>query len=63
MSRATLGWILIIVGVLAVNYAYLHDVIWQSQDGFIVMGIESYLLAICGTFVVLAGGILRGAGR
>ncbi len=63
MSRSTLGLILLVVGVLIVNYAYLHDIIWQKHQGFIVMGIKSYLLAICGTIVVLAGGILRGAGR
>ncbi len=63
MSRGALGLALIVVGVLGVNYAYLHDVIWQPHNGFIVMGIKSYLFAICSTIVVLAGGILRGAGR
>ncbi|MBO6783456.1 MAG: hypothetical protein JJ899_09340 [Alphaproteobacteria bacterium] len=63
MSRAGLGLLLIVVGVLAVNYAYLHDIVWQTQNGFIVMGIKSYMLAIGGTIVVLAGGVLRGAGR
>jgi len=63
MSRGAFGTVLIVLGVLMVNYAYLHDIIWQKYQGFIVMGLKSYLFALCGTAVVLAGGVLRGAGR
>lgn len=63
MSRSTLGLTLVVLGLLMVNYAYLHDILWAKHQGFIVMGIKSYLFAICGTIVVLAGGVLRGTGR
>jgi len=63
MSRGAFGTVLIVLGVLMVNYAYLHDIIWQKHQGFIVMGLKSYLFALCGTVVVLAGGVLCGAGR
>lgn len=63
MSRATLGLILVVIGIAMVNYAYLHDIIWQKHAGVIVMGFKSYIFALCGTIIVLAGGILRGTGR
>jgi uncharacterized membrane protein len=55
--------LLAFVGLIGVNYAYLHDVIWQTQDGFIVMGLKGYLIALAGTLAVLSGIFLRFGGR
>lgn len=63
MGNGKLAWPLILVGILAVNYAYLHDIVWQTHHGVIVMGVKSYLLALAGTLLVLAGAVLRGQGR
>lgn len=62
MTRRNTALLLAIVGVVAVNYAYLHDVIWQTNDGFIVMGLKSYAIALAGTVAVLAGAFV-GLGR
>ncbi len=59
MSRRTIGLLLGVGGVVLVNFAYLHDVIWQTHGGFIVMGLKSYAIALAGTVAVLAGALLR----
>lgn len=63
MQGARTGWILIVLGVLVVNYAYLHDQIWQDHKGFIVMGIKSYSVVVLGVVLILVGGVFRGRGR
>ncbi|MEP4377440.1 MAG: hypothetical protein ABJ215_10730 [Alphaproteobacteria bacterium] len=53
---------LIVAGLVAVNYAYLHDIIWQSHRGLVVMGLKSYGLAILGTVMILAGVVMARSG-
>ena len=46
MTNARTGGILIVVGLLVINYGYLHDKFWQDHNGFIVMGIKSYAVVV-----------------
>ena len=41
MSGSTRAFLLIVVGVLANNYAYLHDVIWSKNLEFKAAAIEA----------------------
>jgi len=53
---ASIGLIIVIVGLIIVNYGYLHDLIWQGAD-IIVMGFRSYLAVLAGTIITLGGTI------
>ncbi|MEQ9350011.1 MAG: hypothetical protein RII27_05695 [Alphaproteobacteria bacterium] len=50
----TLGLALIIIGVVANNYAFFHDLLWQDY-GAIIMGWRTWLLALAGIATTLIG--------
>ncbi len=52
-----LGLALIIVGVLANNYVYLHDVIFDKYDGAINLHSRGWM-GIVVTLIVIAGGLV-----
>ena len=52
-----LGLALIIVGVLANNYVYLHDLILDKHEGAILLGPRGWI-GIVATLIVLAGGVV-----
>ena len=56
-KNRTVGLVLIIVGVVANNYVYLHDILFDKHAGVIYMGWKS-LLAAAATLVVIALGVL-----
>jgi len=58
-----MGWLLVVLGLLVINYAYLHDKFWQDHNGFIVMGFKSYAVVVLGIVIVVVGGVFRGRGR
>ncbi len=45
----TYGWVLVVFGVLANNYVYLHDIVTNGHNGAIVLGWK----AAAGIFVTL----------
>ena len=51
-----LGLALIIVGVLANNYVYLHDLILDRHEGAIVLGPIGWI-GIVVTLIIIAGGV------
>ncbi len=52
-----LGLALIIVGVLANNYVYLHDLILDKHEGAILLGPRGWI-GIVVTLIVIAIGML-----
>ena len=52
-----LGLALIIIGVLANNYVYLHDLILDSYEGAILLGPNGWT-GIVVTLIVIAGGVV-----
>ncbi len=52
-----LGLVLIIVGVLANNYVYLHDLVLDKHEGAILLGWISGVGVIV-TYVVIAIGVV-----
>ncbi len=52
-----LGLALIIVGVLANNYVYLHDLVLDKHEGAILLGWPSWV-GIVVTLIVIAGGVV-----
>lgn len=57
MRNQAFGLALAIFGILANNYIYLHDLIWNRHDGAIHMGGPS-LIAAGMAFAVTIAGIL-----
>ena len=53
-----LGLAIIIIGVLANNYVYLHDLVIDNHDGFISLGWYSWV-GIVATLIVIAIGIVN----
>ena len=51
-----LGLALIIVGVLANNYVYLHDLILDKNEGVILLGPRGWI-GIVVTLIVIAAGV------
>ncbi len=51
-----LGLALIIVGVLANNYVYLHDLILDRHEGAILLGPIGWT-GIVVTLIIIAGGV------
>ena len=51
-----LGWALVIIGVIANNYVYLHDLVFDKHDGEIMLG-GLAIIAIIATLVVIAVGL------
>ncbi len=52
-----IGLALIIGGVLANNYVYLHDLILDKHEGAILLGPRGWI-GIVATLIVLAGGVV-----
>jgi hypothetical protein len=57
----SLGPILVVTGLVANNYAFLHDLLWQDFDT-IVMGWR-WLLAAAGVATALIGFAMISRGR
>jgi hypothetical protein len=53
-----LGLALAIFGILANNYIFLHDLIWDRHDGAIHMGAPSLFAAGMAVAVTIAGILL-----
>lgn len=51
------------VGLLVMNYVYLHDKFWQDHNGFIVMGIKFFSVVVLGVLIVVVGNVFRGRCR
>ena len=45
----------VIVGVLANNYIYLHDIVMQKHDGLIQLGTKSAIGIAIAVIVILVG--------
>ena len=56
-QKKTLGYALVVVGVLANNYVYVHDLVTDKHDGMIFLGWQS-VVAIVVTLVVVAVGLI-----
>jgi hypothetical protein len=41
----------------------MHDKFWNLHEGFILMGLKSYAVALLGVVLVLIGGVFRGSDR
>lgn len=69
MPRSTaLAAALIVAGLLADNYVFLHDVFWDKYGGWALFGWKTYLVAglgfaavILGMAMLLTNGRRRGA--
>ncbi len=57
LKNQTLGLVLVILGVLANNYVYLHDLILDKHGGAILLQWKSQT-AIVATLVVVAIGVI-----
>ena len=55
--KKMLGWALVVIGVLANNYVYLHDLVFNKHEGLIFLGLKSQI-AIILTLVVVAVGLV-----
>ena len=64
LSRS-IGAVLVIAGVIANNYTYLHDVIWGKHAGWIELGLKSYIVAGVTFAAVIIGAflLLRAQGK
>ncbi len=51
-----LGLALIIIGVLANNYVYLHDLILDKHEGLINLGPNGWIGVVV-TLIIIAGGV------
>ncbi len=56
LANRTLGLVLVIIGVLANNYVYLHDLVLDKHEGLIDLGLKS-AVGIGVTLLVVAFGI------
>ena len=55
--KKMLGYALVVIGVLANNYVYLHDLVTDKHDGAIILGWQA-VVAIVLTLVVVAVGLV-----
>ena len=55
--KKMLGCALVVIGVLANNYVYLHDLVIDKHDGAIFLGWQA-VVAIVLTLVVIAVGLV-----
>jgi len=58
LKTKTLSLALVIIGILANNYVYLHDLVIDNHDGFISLGWYSWV-GIVATLIVIAIGIVN----
>ena len=49
------GLVLLLIGVLINNYAYLHDIVWQRHEGYIYLGWKSVLAIVVGLAAIAIG--------
>ncbi len=54
--KKKLGWALVVLGVLANNYVYLHDIVTDGHDGVLFLGWKA-VAAIILTLIVVAVGL------
>jgi hypothetical protein len=52
------GIVLVVVGVILDNYAFLYDVHWGPQGGVIVLDRVRYFLAAAGVIAIASGLLL-----
>ncbi len=57
LKNRKLGLVLIIIGVLANNYVYLHDLILDKHEGAILLGPRGWI-GIIVTVIVIAIGMV-----
>lgn len=55
-QKQVFGWALVVIGVLANNYVYLHDIVTDGHGGAILLGWKA-VVAIIVTLVVIAIGL------
>ncbi|MBT6119239.1 MAG: hypothetical protein HOH66_15360 [Rhodospirillaceae bacterium] len=55
MRNQALGLALAVFGILANNYIYLHDFLWDRHDGAIYMGTASLIATGMAVAVTIAG--------
>ncbi len=59
MNRPTLwGVALIVVGVVANNYIYFHDLVFDKHQGAILLGWRSYIGIIVSLAVIAVGAVM-----
>ncbi len=61
-SIKVIALILIVGGILANNYTYLHDIFWMNHEGLIGLGSKSYIVIGIGFAAVIVGAVLALAG-
>ena len=54
-KNRSLGVVLIILGVLVNNYAYVTDIVGNSHEGLIYMGWGGITAAVLGLFAIALG--------
>lgn len=54
-KNRSLGVILIILGVLVNNYAYVTDIVGNTHEGLIYMGWRGFVAALLGLAAVFLG--------
>ena len=54
-KNRSLGIVLIILGILVNNYAYLTDLVGNSHEGLIYMGWKGIVAALLGLLAVALG--------
>ena len=62
--RKGAGWglLLVLVGVVVNNYAYLNDIVMQKYDGYIYVGTRA-MAAIVVSLIIIAIGVWMAARR
>jgi hypothetical protein len=54
-KNRSLGVVLIILGVLVNNYAYVTDIVGNSHEGLIYMGSRGIVAAVLGVLAIALG--------
>ena len=57
-KNRSLGLVLIILGVLVNNYAYVTDIVGNSHEGLIYMGSKGIIAALLGLLSIALGVVL-----
>lgn len=57
-KNRSLGLVLIILGVLVNNYAYVTDIVGNSHEGLIYMGSKGVIAALLGLLSIALGVVL-----
>lgn len=57
-KNRSLGLVLIILGVLVNNYAYVTDIVGNSHEGLIYMGFKGIIAALLGLLSIALGVVL-----